>query len=133
MLFLSCVCYALVHICLLMPGKGMTSWLSFVISTCKVRTFPLVFWVKCGDGLYRFLIFALFLSLNVSFSSLQPSIKAYKMGHYRTASETPPGWRFAGGPIVARDCRPMFAIGWKGKGISCNGSSGGGFDCSLKR
>ena len=24
------------------------------------------------------------------------------MGHYRAASETPFGWRFAGGPIVAR-------------------------------
>ena len=25
--------------------------------------------------------------------------------HYRHASETPFEWRFAGGPIVARDCR----------------------------
>ena len=26
------------------------------------------------------------------------------MGHYRTASETPLQWRFAGGSIVAQDC-----------------------------
>ena len=36
MLFLSCVCYAFVRVCLLMPcghlGKGLTSWLSVVMS-----------------------------------------------------------------------------------------------------
>ena len=31
------------------------------------------------------------------------SSKHVKLGHYRPASETPSGWRFAGGPIVARD------------------------------
>ena len=112
----------------------MTSWLSFVMSNCEVLTFSLVYWARCNGRLYRFLIFALFLTITEHlFSSLHPSIKVYKMGHYGTASETPPGWRFAGGPIVARDCRPMFAVGWKGKGISCNGSSGGDFDYSLKR
>ena len=39
MLFLSCFCYAFVRICLLMPcghllGKGLTSWLLFVMSNC---------------------------------------------------------------------------------------------------
>ena len=29
-------------------GKGLTSWLSFVMSNCEVITFPLVSWVKCG-------------------------------------------------------------------------------------
>ena len=29
-------------------GKGMTSWLSFVMSNCNVVTFPLVSWVRCG-------------------------------------------------------------------------------------
>ena len=29
-------------------GKGLTSWLSFVMSYCKVVTFPLVSWVRCG-------------------------------------------------------------------------------------
>ena len=38
-------------------GKGLTSWLSFVMSKCEVVTFPLVFWVRCGARLYRFLIF----------------------------------------------------------------------------
>ena len=45
-------------------GKGLTSWLSFVMSNCEVVTFPLVSWVRCGAWLYRFLIFALFLTLN---------------------------------------------------------------------
>ena len=43
-------------------GKGLTSWLSFVMSICDV-TFPLVSWVRCGAWLYWFLIFALFLTL----------------------------------------------------------------------
>ena len=29
-------------------GKGLTNWLSFVISNCDVVTFPLVSWVGCG-------------------------------------------------------------------------------------
>ena len=29
-------------------GKGLTSWLSFVMSSCDVVTFPLVSWVRCG-------------------------------------------------------------------------------------
>ena len=38
-------CYAFMHVCLLMPcghllGKGLTPWLSFVMS-CNVVTFPL--------------------------------------------------------------------------------------------
>ena len=43
-------------------GKGLTSWLLFVMSNCEVVTFPLVSWVRCGARLYRFLIFALFLT-----------------------------------------------------------------------
>ena len=39
-------------------GKGLTSWLSFVVSNCEFVTFPLVSWVRCGTCLYRFLIFA---------------------------------------------------------------------------
>ena len=30
-------------------GKGLNFWLSFVMSNCKVITFPLVSWVRCGD------------------------------------------------------------------------------------
>ena len=44
-------------------GKGLTSWLSFVVSNCEFVTFPLVSWVRCGTSLYRFLIFAPLLSL----------------------------------------------------------------------
>ena len=29
-------------------GKGLTSWLSFVVSTCEFVTFPFVSWVRCG-------------------------------------------------------------------------------------
>ena len=29
-------------------GKGLTSWLSFVMSYCEFVTFPLVSWVRCG-------------------------------------------------------------------------------------
>ena len=29
-------------------GKGLTSWLSFVMSYCDIVTFPLVSLVKCG-------------------------------------------------------------------------------------
>ena len=29
-------------------GKGLTSWLSFVVSSLSFFTFPLVSWVRCG-------------------------------------------------------------------------------------
>ena len=29
-------------------GKGLTSWLSFVMSYCEVVTLPLVSWARCG-------------------------------------------------------------------------------------
>ena len=29
-------------------GKGLTSWLSFVMSNCDIVTFSLVSWVRCG-------------------------------------------------------------------------------------
>ena len=31
-------------------GKGLTSWLSFVMSNCDVVTFPLVSWVSSQEG-----------------------------------------------------------------------------------
>ena len=41
--------YASVYMCLWSPaGKGLTSWLSFVVSSCVFVTFPLVSWVRCG-------------------------------------------------------------------------------------
>ena len=66
-LCLLCLC-ALLFICALWSpaGKGLTSWLSFVVSNCEFVTFPLVSWVGCGTWLYRFLIFAPLLTLNLS-------------------------------------------------------------------
>ena len=52
MLFLSCFCYAFVHLfinALWSPaGKGLTSWLLFVMSNCEAITSPLVSWVRCS-------------------------------------------------------------------------------------
>ena len=63
-LCLLCLCMRLFICALWSPaGKGLTSWLSFVVSNCKFITFPLVFWFRCGTWLYRFLTFAPLLSL----------------------------------------------------------------------
>ena len=52
MLFLSCsviISCTPVFDALWSPaGKGLTSWLSFVMSYCDVVTFPLVSYVRCG-------------------------------------------------------------------------------------
>ena len=53
MLFLSCfsLCF---NVCLFInalwspAGKGLTPWLSFVMSNCGVVTLPWVSWVRCG-------------------------------------------------------------------------------------
>ena len=40
---------ASVYMCLVViAGKGLTSWLSFVVSNCEFVTFPLVSLVRCG-------------------------------------------------------------------------------------
>ena len=63
-LCLLCLCARLFLCALWSPaGKGLTPWLSFVVSNCEFVTFPLVFWVKCGTWLYRLLIFAPLLTL----------------------------------------------------------------------
>ena len=41
-------------------GKGLTSWLSFVMSYCELVIFLLVSWARCGTLLYRSPIFAFF-------------------------------------------------------------------------
>ena len=41
-------------------GKGLTSWLSFLMFNCEFVTFQLVSWVRCCTWFYRFLIFASF-------------------------------------------------------------------------
>ena len=70
--FLSClvskICFhARLFICALWSpaGKGLTSWLSFVVSNCDFVTFPLVSWVRCGTWLNRFLFFAPLLTLTI--------------------------------------------------------------------
>ena len=72
---LLCFCFVLCLLCLLASlficalwspaGKGLTSWLSFVVSNCEFVTFPLVSWVRCGTWLYRFLIFAPLLTFTL--------------------------------------------------------------------
>ena len=55
-MFLFCLVFAMslyastLFICALWSpaGKGLTSWLSFVVSNYKFITFPLVSWVRCG-------------------------------------------------------------------------------------
>ena len=63
-LCLLCLCARLFIYALWSPsGKGLTSWLSFVVSNCEFVTFPLVSWVGRGTWLYRLLIFAPLLTL----------------------------------------------------------------------
>ena len=48
-LFLLCFCVHLfIDALWSSAGKGLTSWLSFVMSNCEFVTFPLVSWVRCG-------------------------------------------------------------------------------------
>ena len=66
-LCLVCLCARLFICALWSPaGKGLTSWLSFVVYNCEFVTFPLVSWVRCGTLLYRFLIFAPLLTFITS-------------------------------------------------------------------
>ena len=77
-LCLLCLCARLFICALRSPaGKGLTSWLSFVVSNCEFVTFPLVSWVRCGTWLYRFLIFAPLLTLNLSITNGIISSKIY--------------------------------------------------------
>ena len=48
-LCLLCLCARLFICALLSPaGKGLTSWLLFVVSYCDFVTFSLISWVRCG-------------------------------------------------------------------------------------
>ena len=48
-LCLLCLCARRFICALWLPaGKGLTSWLSFVVSNCEFVTFPLVSLVRCG-------------------------------------------------------------------------------------
>ena len=50
LLCLLCLFIPCMFICALWSpaGKGLTSWLSFVVSNFEFVTFPLVSWVRCG-------------------------------------------------------------------------------------
>ena len=48
-LYLLCLCARLFICALWSPaGKGLTSRLSFVVSSCEFVTYSLVSWVRCG-------------------------------------------------------------------------------------
>ena len=50
---LLCFCARLFIVALWSPaGKGLTSWLTFVMSNCEFVTFSLVSWVRCDTRLY---------------------------------------------------------------------------------
>ena len=63
-----CFLYMLLHLfiaALWSPaGKVMTSWLLLVVFIFLLLS-HVVSWVRCGTRLYRFLIFASFLTLNI--------------------------------------------------------------------
>ena len=47
--FVDALCFFFCIVFAMSPaGKGLTSWLSFVVSNCEFVTFPLVSWVKYG-------------------------------------------------------------------------------------
>ena len=86
-LCLLCLCAHLFICALCSPaGKGLTSWLSFVVSNCEFVIFPLVSWVRCGTWLYQFLnpdlcTLTYFVSLLCCFTS-----RDYSYGQGRTVS-----------------------------------------------
>ena len=48
-LCLLCLCAPLFKCALWSPaGRGLASWLSFVVSHCEFVASPLVSWVRCG-------------------------------------------------------------------------------------
>ena len=48
--FVFAMSFARLFICALwsFAGKGLTSWLSFMVSNSEFVSFPLVSWVRCG-------------------------------------------------------------------------------------
>ena len=53
-------------------GNALTSWLSFVMSYCVLSRSHVVSWVRCGTWLYRFLIYATFLTLSMQYLIVLP-------------------------------------------------------------
>ena len=68
MVFVSCVSHAFasVHCCHVVTCWERVDLLAFVGDVyCVFVTSHVVSWVRCGTGLYRFLIFAIFLTLPI--------------------------------------------------------------------
>ena len=62
-----CLCAHLFICALWLPtGKGLTSWLSFLVSKCDFVTFPLVSRVRCGTYLVSIPDLCTLTYLNVS-------------------------------------------------------------------
>ena len=58
--------YASVYMCFVVICWERADLLALVRGVyCEFVTFPLVSWVRCGTGLYRFLIFASLLTLYI--------------------------------------------------------------------
>ena len=75
LLFLLCFRACLFIDALWLPAsKELTSWLLSVMSHWRVNTFPLVSWVRYSAWLYRFLIFALFLTFIHIFMQILTSL-----------------------------------------------------------
>ena len=72
-----CLCARLFICALWSPaGKGLTSWLSFVVSNCESVTFPLVSLVGCGTFMFLFcLVFAMFCARLFICASWSPAGK----------------------------------------------------------
>ena len=75
-------------------GKGLTYWLSFVMSNCEVVTFPLVSLVRCGAWLYRFLIFALFLTLFDRWCVLRIGTNSNGQTNFKYIQSILRGWKY---------------------------------------
>ena len=62
-----CLCAHLFICALWSPaGKGLTSWLSFLVSKCDFVTFPLVSMVRCGTNFVSIPDLCTLTYLNVS-------------------------------------------------------------------
>ena len=58
-------------------GKGLASWLLLVMLIVFLLLSRVVSWVRCGTGIYRFLIFAVFLTLTYVSSNMQKYDRFY--------------------------------------------------------
>ena len=76
---------AFVRVCALWSpaGKGLTSWLSFVVSNCEYVAVSFVSWVRCGTWLYRFLIFAPLHWFCVSFWQCCGMVSDRRLWHFQ--------------------------------------------------